>query len=358
MNNNESQSPKDELEKNAAANEESFTDSIEKTEEEKHDDAHVQPSQPEQSVPAPKGGSSKVWMAISAVLAVLLVVVLIKPPFGGGGGSEAVASVNGVAITKDKLYDELVIQGGKVTLDNIISEELIMQAAKKANVSVTDEEVQSEIQLIIDNVGSEEQFDMLLSQYGMTRESLSQSKYYDILIRKILEPQTNVTEEDIKAYYDENVDYLGTPATVRASHILVETKEEADEIYQQLQNGADFATLVQEHSIDTATVATEGDVDFFTAGEMETNFSNAAFGLKVGEISQPVESSAGYGYHIIKKTDEKAAATPTLEEKQEEIRLLLVTEQVSGLSSEWMTNLRNEAKITNTLDTTESTTAN
>lgn len=390
MNNNESQSSKDELEKNKAANEENLTDRIEQTEEDKQqhveqdveqnnseqqdeeqstaekqendtpdaeDNALASASKPEEAATAPKGGSNKVWMAISAVLAILLVIVLIKPPFGGGG-NEVVASVNGKAITKDMLYEELVVQGGAVTLDNLITEELIVQAADKAGVTVTDEEVNKEIQLLIDSVGSEEQFTAMLNSYGIDRDSFTESKRYDVMIRKVLEPQTTVTEDDIKAYYDENIEYFKTPAQVRASHILVETKEEAEDIYEQLQNGADFATLVKEHSLDTATVEAGGDLDFFTADRMEENFSNAAFALKVGEISQPVESSAGYGFHIIKKTDEKAATTPTLEEKQEEIRLMLVTQQVSELAQGWLDQIRSEAKITNTLEeaTTDTTT--
>jgi len=349
MSNNDPQSNNNGLEQVTASDDSSVNSNVQTEEDSSNIAPVVSSGSAETEAPkAARGGSSVVWMSISAVLAVLLIIVLIKPPFGNS--SEVVASVNGSSITKDKLYDELVAQGGKVTMENLISEELITQAAKKAGVSVTDEEVQKEIQVIIDSVGSEEQFEVLLNQYSMTRDSLTESKYYDILIRKILEPQTSVTDEDVKAYYDENLDYLGTPAEVRASHILVATKEEADSIYEQLQNGADFAELAQQHSIDTNSLATDGDLDFFQASEMETNFSNAAFAMKVGDISEPVESSYGYGFHIIKKTDEKAAVSPTLEEKAEEIRLMLVTEQVAGLSTDWLNNLRTEAKITNTLD--------
>ncbi|WP_435168720.1 foldase protein PrsA [Paenibacillus glycanilyticus] len=299
---------------------------------------------PAQAAGGRSGG--KAWIAVSAILAIVLIIVLIKPPFGAG--DKAVATVNGVKISKDKLYDSLVEQGGKSTLDNMITQELIDQAAEDAKVTVTEADVDKEIETLKKQFGSEDEFNQTLAQYGMTVDSLRQDAEVQVKIRKILEPQVKVTDEDIKAYYDQNKASMSTPEQIRASHILVATKEEAEDILKQLKGGADFATLAKEKSTDTGTKDNGGDLNFFAKGTMEPAFEDAAFKLKKGELSGVVQTS--YGYHIIKKTDEKAAVTPTLEEKKEDIKYQLVTQKVSELSSNWMADLKAKAKITNTLD--------
>lgn len=300
---------------------------------------------------ATKGKSSLVWMIVSGVLAVILVIVLIKPPFGGD--NEAVASVNGTKITKDDLYSELVTLGGTSTLDNLITMELIDQAAAEANVSITEEDVNAEIEALKTQFGGEEALNSALAQSGMTLDNLKENTEIQVKIRKILEPQTKVTDEDISTYYEENKDSFATPEQVRASHILVATKEEAEAIKKELDGGADFATLASEKSTDTASATNGGDLGFFGEGQMVEEFEKAAFSLEINEISEPVKSD--HGYHIIKKTDYKEAANPTLEDKKEDIRKLLVDQQVSELSSTWLSDLRSNAKITNKLEETKTT---
>lgn len=297
-----------------------------------------------------KGKSNLVWMIVSGVLAVILIIVLIKPPFGGD--NEAVASVNGTKITKDELYNELVALGGTSTLDNMITMKLIDQAAADANVTITDEDVNAEIESLKTQFGGEEALNSALAQSGMTLDDLKKNTEIQVKIRKILEPQTKVTDEDISTYYEENKDTFATPEQVRASHILVETKEEADAIKKELDEGADFSTLAKEKSTDSSA-ANGGDLGFFGKGDMVEEFEKAAFSMEINEISEPIKSD--YGYHIIMKTDYKEATDPTLEDKKEEIRKLLVDQQVSELSSTWLSDLRSNAKITNKLEEEETT---
>lgn len=300
---------------------------------------------------ASKGKNSLVWMIVSGILAVILIIVLIKPPLGGG--KEAVATVNGTKITKDDLYNELVSVGGTATLDNMITMELIDQAAADAKVTITDEDVNAEIESLKTQFGGEEALNSALAQSGMTLDDLKKNTEIQVKIRKILEPQTKVTDEDISTYYEENKDTFATPEQVRASHILVETKEEADAIKKQLDEGADFATLAKEKSTDSSA-ASGGDLGFFGKGDMVEEFEKAAFSMEINEISEPIKSD--YGYHIIMKTDYKEATNPTLEDKKEEIRKTLVDQQVSELSSTWLSDLRSNAKITNKLEEAEEST--
>jgi len=310
-----------------------------------NDDVRAADAQSESVHQAPKGGSGKAFMIVSAVLAILLVVVLIKPPFGSG--NETVATVNGVNIGKDKLYDELIKAGGPATLENLITQELIFQEAEANNVKVTDADVDTEIALIKKNFGTDEQFSAALAQYNMTLENLKSDTKMNLTIRKVLEPKTDVTEDEIKQFYDTNKAALGTPEQIQASHILVATKEEAEAILAELKQGGDFAAIAKEKSIDPGSKDNGGDLGLFGKGKMVPEFEAAAFALKINEISGIVQTENGY--HIIKKTAEQAAVVPTFEEKKEEIKNQLVATEANELSEAWMTEIRAKAKITNTL---------
>ncbi|CAM4512305.1 foldase protein PrsA [Paenibacillus endophyticus] len=351
----ENEGKQDNLSEHEAAIEEDLQHAIEEELQQESNEEHAEAANEELRATslsaegndqAPRSGSGKIWAIVSAVLAIALIIVLIKPPFGGSG-DETVATVNGVNITQDRLYDELVTAGGKATLENVITQELISQEAKANNIEVSDADIDSEIALIKKSFGSDEEFEATLAQYQMTLDSLKKDTKINLTIRKILEPKTEVTDEEIQQFYDANKETLGTPEEIQASHILVATKEEADAILAELKQGGDFAAIAKEKSIDPGSKDKGGDLGFFGKGAMVPEFETAAFALKVNEISAVVQSE--HGFHIIKKTAEKAAVIPTFEEKKEEIKKQLVATEANELSEAWMTEIRAKAKITNTL---------
>lgn len=306
------------------------------------------------AVSGPNRGPGKAWMYISLGLAVILIIVLIKPPFGASSDKKAVGSVNGVAITKDNLYDAMIKLGGEQTMNNLIQEELVNQEADKAGVKITDADVDKEIDSIKKQYGTDEAFQSALQQYGMTIDMLREQTPMQLQIRKILEPQAKVTDKDIEDYFNQNKAQYDQAEQVKASHILVATKEEADAILKQLKDGADFATLAKEKSTDTGSKDNGGDLGFFGKGAMDPAFEAAAFALKVGETtSEPVKSQ--YGYHIIKVTDRKEAKAATLADHKDEIKEQLVRTKISDLSTNWLADLKAKSKITNSLATEDPT---
>lgn len=135
----------------------------------------------------------------------------------------------------------------------------------------------------------------------------------------------SVTEEAVRAKYDEYVAAFVPSEEIRASHILVETKEEADAIKAELDGGADFATLAKEKSIDPGA-ASGGDLGFFGKGMMVAPFEEAAFAMtEIGQISDPVQSQ--FGFHIIKLEEKRQSAPPTIEQvgAQLQQQLLMTT---------------------------------
>ncbi len=89
---------------------------------------------------------------------------------------------------------------------------------------------------------------------------------------------------------------------VRASHILVEDKEKAQNIKEQLDNGKSFEQLAKEAS-ECPSSEKGGDLGFFSKGDMVKPFERKAFSMDVGDVSKPVKTK--FGFHIIKKEDEK-----------------------------------------------------
>jgi peptidyl-prolyl cis-trans isomerase C len=130
----------------------------------------------------------------------------------------------------------------------------------------------------------------------------------NVLYQKEIADKAKVTEAEMKKEYEM------MQQEVHASHILVESKEEADEITKQLKGGADFAELAKEKSIDPSAKENGGDLGFFRWGRMVPEFQEVAFKLKDGEISKPVETK--YGWHVIQVVERRDLEQPPFEESK------------------------------------------
>lgn len=135
----------------------------------------------------------------------------------------------------------------------------------------------------------------------------------------------NITEEDARARYQQEVEAAPPTEEIRARHILVETEEEAKDIIAQLQDGADFAELAAEHSTDGSS-ANGGDLGYFQRGQMVPAFEEAAFSLETGNYTEtPVESQ--FGWHVIKLEDRREAEPPAFEQVAGQVRQVLLRER-------------------------------
>lgn len=129
----------------------------------------------------------------------------------------------------------------------------------------------------------------------------------DAIARRVVElevsQKTSVSQAEIDSAYNAEM----AKETFRASHILVETRDEAEAIHNRLQKGADFAKMAADYSADRQSAASAGDIGFFAADQVDTSFARAVMAMKVGEISKPIQTD--YGFHIIKLTDRRAGGT-------------------------------------------------
>ena len=159
---------------------------------------------------------------------------------------------------------------------------------------------------------------------------------------KILESQVNVSEEDISDYYDLNKKDYATPKRVRARHILFKIEQDAEEeqidearntahkVLEEAKAGGDFAKLAGKYSDDPGSKGKGGDLGFFAKDRMVKPFSDAAFSMKPGDISEPVRTP--FGWHLIKVEEVQEAKEPGLDEVKDKIRTRLVKDGARTLA--------------------------
>ncbi len=168
------------------------------------------------------------------------------------------------------------------------------------------------------------------------------ARYYELrALRDVFfqeEIRANVTDEAAQQLYDERIGSAEPEPEVRARHILVETEDEAKAIIQKLNDGADFAELAKEESTGPSA-SNGGDLGFFTKEQMVTPFSEAAFAMEAGQVSEPVKTR--FGWHVIKVEDKRDREPPKFADVKDRLKSSLVRQRLQ----QRMAELREGASI-------------
>ncbi|MCZ2158045.1 peptidylprolyl isomerase [Bartonella sp. 220] len=138
-----------------------------------------------------------------------------------------------------------------------------------------------------------------------------------------------ISDSDLETLYNKEVAALPKEDEVKARHILVKTKKEAEAIIKRLNKGENFEEIAKKSSTD-GSAAVGGDLGYFSHGQMVKPFEDAAFGLKVGEYTKnPVESP--FGWHVIKVEDRRLKQPPVFDDVKEMLRTQLIKERYQKL---------------------------
>ncbi|WP_078544087.1 peptidylprolyl isomerase [Litchfieldia alkalitelluris] len=274
-------------------------------------------------------------IVVVIIIAIIISTFLLK--------KEVVASVSGVSITKAELSDELFEQYGTTVLDTLITNKLIQLESESQKLTVTDEEIQTEVDTLISSYGGEETFASVLESNGTSMNTVKKDIKLYLLTEKLLQERITITDEEMAAYFEENKATFAISEQVEASHILVKDEETANEVLSKLNDGEDFATLANEYSTDTANASNGGKLGFFGKGEMVEDFEKVAFDLDIDEISEPVKTE--HGYHIIKVTNKQEATEANFEDSKESIKQTLLDEKMSTEYSTLVTELKEKYEI-------------
>jgi parvulin-like peptidyl-prolyl isomerase len=332
---------------------------------------------------------SPVFLRVLPLLAVVLALVIAAGCGGGnddatgGGGSEttttssAIVPADAIALVGEekvlrKDFDALLDQVAKSseaektelpkpgtsefeTLKNQAVEFLVQRAefrqeATALGVAITQKEVDGRLELLKEQYfgGDEEKYASELKKQGLTEAQLVSDVRAQLVSEKLFETVTKdvaVTDAEISKYYEDNEPQFTQPATREVRHILVKKEAKADELYEDIKGGADFAALAKEFSQDPGSKEQGGKLTI-RRGETVPEFDKTAFDLGTGELAAPVKTE--FGCHIIEAL---SAVTPKqvtpLDEAKTSIRSQLLEQQRNEAMSKWVDDLsaKYETKI-------------
>ena len=269
---------------------------------------------------------------------------------------------------RDRIVNELVLK-------TIINQEI-----KKREINVTKDEILARKAEIVEKLGSEEKLNELLKRNAVSNKQFEEDLENEIKIDKLINStgSTIVSDKEVKDFYNQNKASFNYPERVRASHILIEVnpaqiKQEiisqdkkgeltSEEINKKTQEAIDakmnfakevrakaaanpenFATFAKQYSDDKVSAQKGGDLGFFTREQMVKPFSDAAFKLKPGTVSEIVVSD--FGNHIIYVTDKAQAGIQPYEKMKDEIKAYLEQKKKIDVLKNLLDGLRASAKV-------------
>lgn len=285
------------------------------------------------------------------VIAVALVIVVLAGALYYNNkttkGNDIIARIDNEIITKDDLYEAMVAENGKPVLEMLIANKIIDLELKKENISILQEDIDREMDVIAEHYGGLSNFEQMLTIYGQSLDTVKENIEKNLQIKKLLEPQITITDEELLNYFEENKESFNVEEQVNASHILVDSEEKAKEVESKIAAGGEFTELAKEYSTDTSNKDNGGNLGFFGRGEMVPEFENIAFELEIGKISEPVKSD--FGFHIIKVNERKEAKEAVFEENKDQVKNTLMEQKLPEAYNSWYEKKSTEYKIENLL---------
>ena len=322
-------------------------------------------------------------MRVSRIsLAVLgATVALVASACGGGSGSVpagSIAVVDGTEVTREELdmlldqakrgYEAQKQEFPKVGTPEyqsvqtqyvayLVQREEFRQAADDLGIEVAEKDIDKAEDEVVQSRfdGNEKEYEKALTAQGLSKDDFRRTLETSVLTQKIFDEVTKdakVSDEDVLAYYTQNQSQYGTPESRDVRHILIsekgtdgkvdfeKSKAKADQIYAELQGGADFAELAKQSSDDPGSKDSGGKLTI-SRGQTVPEFDKTSFELEKGEVSRPVKTQ--YGYHVIEALSPvRPAKTTSLDQVKASIRTTLLQQKRNEVVSKWAEDLRKD----------------
>jgi foldase protein PrsA len=257
---------------------------------------------------------------------------------------QILVQVNGTPIRRSELVSRLLGRYGAQTVDEMIDELLMRQAAQKGAITADEAAINRRVTKLQERFGSRELF---LSQLEQAGSSVAKLKFdlADEIVREKLVVKAKalkVTDEELKKAFDANKDGLGQPEAVHLRHILVKTQAEADTVAEKVKSGADFAALARDKSLAASGKSAGGDYGFVARGMLPDEIEKIAFGMKAGELKTV---PGARGVHVLQVLDRRPAKVAVFGEVKEDLREMLLQEKIKKAAPEYLSDLRRAADI-------------
>ena len=245
-------------------------------------------------------------------------------------------------------------------LDEMVNEELIVQAAENAKIEVES----SEVQAAMDEIKSSNNLDDAGLQQVLTAQGYTMSAYKQDLRRQLLRlravnqlvaPKVQITDEDVRARYDQMQRRSDSVSSVRLSHILIklpqgateqqvaEGKERAAKAIERVKAGEDFAKVAKEVSDDTGTKDSGGELGWFQRGSVNPDWEQIVFAMDKGDVRGPV--TGPQGLHVFYVSEVKKGELKSYSEMKETLTRELRRREMDKQTQTWLEELRKRAYI-------------
>jgi parvulin-like peptidyl-prolyl isomerase len=257
-----------------------------------------------------------------------------------------VAVINGKPVASTELTKKLWWQHAAQGLSELIDERLLLEEASRLGVKADTKEVEARYSALAAGAASKAAFEASLKSVGWTARDLKDLLGRQLAIRGavIASRKLAVTDEDAKAFFDQNKDRLGVPEAVRLSQIFVPSKAEADDAYDLLTSvGADFSKLSALKSSDAALRSNSGSLGYISRGMLLPDIEKEIFALKAGQYTKPMATGAGYS--LFKAEELRAAQPAAFEAIRENIKTALLNQAITRELPLLAAELRQKAKI-------------
>jgi peptidyl-prolyl cis-trans isomerase SurA len=269
-----------------------------------------------------------------------------------------VGDVQGIADPRERRrrFDKLRTQ----MLDEMVNEELIVQAAEEARIEIES----SEVDAAVDEIKKQNNLDDAGLAQALQQQGYSLSSYKTDLRRQLLRlravnqlvrPRVTVTDEDIRARYDAMQRRSEAVSAVQLAHILIRVPEKASEqdiaaardraaaAIQRVKGGEEFAKVAADVSEDTATKAGGGELGWFERGSISPEWEAVVFSMEKGEVRGPV--SGPQGLHVFFVQEVKRTDLKSFDELKEQLRAELTRREMDKQTTQWIEELRKKAYV-------------
>ena len=292
----------------------------------------------------------KAFRKIFAAVTVLSLLAL--PAFAAGeskSADPAPEAMSGEAVTQQSVEDpervmarvgdaEIKLKDVREVLGRLDPQRAAMYDNEMGHRAILEEMINMELFLILGRELEVEKDPGFAEMLESVREDIIRR----FAIERVLK-DVKVTSEDVAAYYEKNPEQFRIPESVRASHILVSGDVEMKKVQDELKAGMSFEDAAKKYST-CPSKEQGGDLGFFSKGQMVPEFEEAAFALKVGEVSsEPVKTQ--FGLHLIKVAEKKEASVRPLEEVKAEVQEALENDRKGRAYQDELARLREKHPV-------------
>ncbi|MBO8165521.1 MAG: peptidyl-prolyl cis-trans isomerase [Brevibacillus sp.] len=268
------------------------------------------------------------WGVIGALL--LLLSVVGWSWYKQQSAFHTVAVVGEKTIKETDWVAELKKKHGRQVLADMIHREVVFQEAERLGIAVDPQRIEQELDAMKANFGGEQAFHKTLKdEIGTSVEELREQIRYHLLLQEVATKDIVIEEEELRSYYSTHREEFSRPAQAHIWQIVVATREEAEQVGQELRDGANFNTLAKERSIDMLTAASGGDLGWvpLNSGLLSESVAHVASTIELNKDSEPLPVDQGFS--IIRVIDRKEAVELSFEQAREQIRQQIALTQVS-----------------------------